>query len=218
MKITFVGDIAFTGIVSEQPETNRERYRNVIPVLKSADLVFANMEVPVKVDGSRNEYKNFIHASLPGPTRELLMMLNIGCVSLANNHVYDCKMPGLEATINLLDELGIYHTGAGWLTEHIEPVIIDRTDTKIAFLAYVDRSTNPRTELFPELLINYFEPERVASDIQQVRDKVDKVVVSIHWGVDYSFYPTPEQIGLARHIIEAGADIIMGHHPHTLQQ
>jgi len=131
MNIILLGDIAFTGIISEQPEKNKDRYKELAPILKSADLVFTNLEVPVKADGFRNEHKNIIHYSLPVPTRDLLKILNIGCVSLANNHIYDCKMPGLEATINILDDLGIYHTGAGWLPEHIESVIINKGSTSI---------------------------------------------------------------------------------------
>jgi hypothetical protein len=212
-----LGDIAFTGIISEQPDRNRQRYVEVVPALCSADMVFANLEVPVKADHSRNEYKTFIHYSHPGPTGDLLKLLNIGCVSLANNHVFDCKLPGLQATIDILDELGIFHTGAGWLPEHIKPVIIDKNDCTIAFLAYVDKNTNPGTEQFPELLINYFDVKRVLADIGDVRDSVDRIIVSLHWGRDYSNFYTKNQQELARQMVDAGADIIMGHHPHTLQ-
>lgn len=217
MNISMLGDIAFTGIISEQAEKNIERYRKVVPFLNSADMVFANLEVPVKVDASRNEYKNFIHYSLPGPTKDLLAFLNIGCVSLANNHVFDCKMPGLQATINILDESGIFHTGAGWLPEHVKPVIINKANHKIAFMAYVDKSTNPKTENFPELLINYFDIEKVVSDIESVKNIVDRIIISIHWGKDYSNFYTKNQQEAARLIIGSGADVIMGHHPHTIQ-
>lgn len=216
-EIIILGDIAFTGILSTEPEKNKERYKEVTPVLSKVDLVFANLEVPIKVDDSQNDFKKFIHYSLPKPTKDLLKMLNISCVSLANNHIYDCKMSGLKATISMLDKLGIYHTGAGWLPEHIKPAIIEHKQTKIGFLAYVDQSTNPKTENFPELYINYFSKAKVIEDIKKLEEFVDKLIVSIHWGVDYSHYQTPEQIKTARTLIDAGADIIMGHHPHTLQ-
>lgn len=215
--IIFLGDIAFSGLISQQTEKNKMRYSEVIPIFKEADLVFANLEVPVKVDDTLNEYKDIIHESLPYPTAEMLRMLNIRCVSLANNHIYDRKMSGLQATIMLLDKLGIYHTGAGWLPAHIEPVIIKQNGLNIAFIAYVDQSTNPKAENFPELLINYFELGKVIRDIKKVREISDKLIVSLHWGVDYSYYPTEQQIREARLLIDSGADIIMGHHPHTLQ-
>lgn len=216
MKLFFLGDIAFNGLIRDQPEKNAARFELVASLVLDANIVFANLEVPVKVDSTVNENKNFIHYSLPEPTAELLQILHIGCVSLANNHIFDCKMPGLKATIEILDRLGIYHTGAGWLPEHCEPVIINGK-VKIGFMAYVDKSTNPKTETFRELFINYFEKEKVLKDIKGIRNKVDKVICSIHWGNDYSFYPTSSQVSIAHELIDAGVDIIMGHHPHTLQ-
>lgn len=190
----------------------------VIPhILNTSHLVLTNLEVPVKADESRNDHKNFIHYSLPKPTEDLLTLLNISCVSLANNHIYDCKMSGLKKTISILDKLGIYHTGAGWLPEHVAPIVIEKNGYRIGFLAYVDKTTKPMTENFPELLINYFDLDTVKKDIQTIRATVDKVILSVHWGVDYSFYPTPSQRLIARELVDAGVDIIMGHHPHTLQ-
>lgn len=215
--ITFIGDIAFTGLLSDKPEQNNERFADVIPVLSSSELVFANLEVPVRAGSIVNHYKKLIHFSLPDPTEALLKALNISCVSLANNHIYDYTMPGLQATINILERLDIKFTGAGWLEKHIEPVILYVKDQRIAFISYLDSSTNPQTENFPELLINYFDVDKVVQDIIRLREKADKIICSIHWGLDYSFYPTLRQKEIAKRLTNAGADIIMGHHPHTLQ-
>ncbi len=215
--LIFLGDLAFTGLLSLDPQRNTSRFEAVVPVLRQASMVFANLEVPVKVDESRNPNKSFIHHALPEPTASLLPMLNIGCVSLANNHIYDCGLTGLQATIALLDEAGIAHTGAGWLPHHLEPVVVEADGLRIAFLAFVSPSTKPRTEGLPSLLLNYFDPESVASQVAAVRSVADLVVVSIHWGRDYSFYPTTGQVEAARQLAHAGAHIIMGHHPHTLQ-
>lgn len=216
-EIVILGDIAFNGIISTESQKNNKRFEEIMPILSNADLVFANLEAPLKVDKTRNELKKFIHYSLPAPTAELLKLLNIGCVSLANNHIYDCKMSGLKATINLLDKLGIQHTGAGWLPEQIEPTIIEHNQQKIVFLAYVDQCTNPKTEIFPELYINYFTKEKAIADIKKAKSLGDKIIVSIHWGEDYSHYQTPGQVKTAHDLIDAGVDIIMGHHSHTLQ-
>ncbi|KAF5073311.1 Bacterial capsule synthesis protein PGA_cap [anaerobic digester metagenome] len=135
--LTFIGDIAFNGLISEQPEQNAVRFSLVAPILQEADLVFANLETPVKAGDEYNNEKSIIHYASYEVTKDLLNKLNIGCVSLANNHIYDCKMDGLKATINLLDNLGIYHTGAGWKQEHIEPVIIEKGGQQIGFLGWV---------------------------------------------------------------------------------
>jgi len=215
--IALIGDIAFNGIISSEPSENEERYSKIVPVLRNAQLVFANLEVPVKTDNERNEYKSIIHYSDSLVTQDMLKRLNISCVSLANNHIYDCKMSGLKGTISLLDQLGIYHTGAGWRDDHLDPVIIVNDGIKVGFMAFVDKSTNPKTEKFPGVLINYFDAEDVKEKISELRPVVDKIICSVHWGEDYSYYPTPKQIKVARELVDEGADIIMGHHTHTLQ-
>jgi poly-gamma-glutamate synthesis protein (capsule biosynthesis protein) len=217
LNIAFIGDIALTGLLSQNSKLNHIRFSEIRNKLQVFNVVFANLETPVKIDDSINEYKKFIHYSFLDPTRDALKMLNVSCVSLANNHIYDCKMSGLKATINMLDQIGVRHTGAGWMQEHIQPVILKTENKRIAFLAFVDQSTNPKTENFPELFINYFNVDKVINEIKNVKAIADKVIVSIHWGVDYSFYPTQNQIQSARTLIEAGADVIMGHHPHTFQ-
>lgn len=217
IKFAFLGDIAYNGLISSQPEINSMRYSGIINILKGIDIVFANLEVPVKEGHDVNEYKLVNYYSDLAVTKELLKKQNIRCLSLANNHIYDCKLEGLKATIELLDELKIYHTGAGWKPEHIEPVIICREEKKYGFIAYVDKSTNPGTEHYSELYINYLDVPAIKRDISLIRTKVDIVICSLHWGVDYSFYPTKEQVLIAHELIDAGVNIIMGHHPHSIQ-
>lgn len=215
--ISFFGDIAFTGLLSNCSDKNIERFNALQTTLNATDFIIANLEVPLKTDFSKNEHKNFVHYSLPEPTKQLLRLLRIRCVSLANNHIFDFKMPGLTATIEMLDSLGIYHTGAGWLKEHIEPVTFQSDGVTVGFIAYVDKSTNPKTEHFPELLINYFDAEKVIQEVRGLKPRVDKIICSIHWGEDYSFYPTKQQVTIARMLVDEGVDIVMGHHPHTIQ-
>lgn len=210
-----MGDIAFNGIISITPNLNPHRFSNLKGLFNDS-FVFANLETPV-YSNEKNESKNYHLYSTQEVAEHLLRFFNIGCVSLANNHIFDCKMSGLKATIYLLEELGIHHTGAGWKKEHIEPVVVEKDGVSIGFIAYVDKSTNPKTENYSELLINYFDVEKVIDDIKNLRNTVNKIICSVHWGNDYSFYPTIDQKNIAHKLIDAGADIIMGHHPHTLQ-
>lgn len=211
----FVGDIAITGLLVSDYKKNTSRFKEIISLNNNFGI--CNLECPIFVADSQNEYKNFIHTSEKKVSQQILNLLNIKCVSLANNHIYDCKMPGLIATIDMLKEVNVQHTGAGWKKEHIDPVIIDYNDKKIGFLAYVDKSTNPKTENFPELFINYIDENEIIKKLNELKSKVSKIILSLHWGVDYSFYPTKEQRRMAKLFVEAGADIIMGHHPHTIQ-
>lgn len=216
-RFSLLGDIAFNGLISLQPEENIKRYSSLIPYFTDVDIVFANLEVPVKSGNEVNEYKTKHYFSEEAVNKDLLSLLNIGCVSLANNHIFDLKTGGLKGTIQILDDLNIFHTGAGWKPEHVAPVILNLGQRKIGFLAYVDKSTNPKTENFPELLINYFDLKKAEEEIQKLKKEVDVVICSMHWGKDYSFYPELSQISVAHELVDAGADIIMGHHPHTIQ-
>lgn len=214
--IALIGDIALHGIISSDAIKNEQRFFHISNVLQKYQFVLANLELPVE-GKERNENKKNHYFTNPDSTRSVLKMLNIGCVSLANNHIFDCKMSGLKATINILDECGIFHTGAGWLPNHIDPVVFALEGKSFGFIAYVDRKTNPKTENFSELFINYFEIEKVKNDILKLKSKVDKVICSIHWGEDYSNFPLQQQIQIAHTLVDSGAFILMGHHPHTLQ-
>ena len=211
----FLGDIAITGLLTSDHRKNPSRFEEIISLNYGYGI--ANLECPIFVPNSQNEHKNFIHASDKIASQQILNLLNIKCVSLANNHIYDCKMSGLRATINMLKEINVKHTGAGWKKEHIEPVIFDYLEEKIAFLAYVDISTNPKTENFSELFINYINENEIIKKLNELKSKVNRIILSLHWGVDYSFYPTNKQRRMAKLFIDSGADIIMGHHPHTIQ-
>jgi len=215
MSIALIGDIALSGLISEDKKNNANRYKKVQKQLENM-FVIANLETPI-VSKERNEYKTHYLYSDEETTEEILKMLNIKIVSLANNHIFDCKISGVKNTIKLLEKNNIKYTGAGWLPEHIKPVEFNVNGQRAAFVSYVHCSTNPKTENFSELLINYFDIEKVEEEVTYLKTLFDYVICSIHWGKDYSFYPTKIQRIYSKRIIDAGANIIMGHHTHTIQ-
>lgn len=213
-----IGDIALNGLYVDDESNNSQRINQLLPVLNKDDITFANLECPIYAENSINPFKKQIHTSSREATINILNKLGLTCVSLANNHIYDCKLPGLKKTIEVLDEIGVLHTGAGWKPEHVAPVIIDYSNKKIAFIAYVDLKTNPKTEFFSgEFLINYLDVDNIISDVNSLINNVDCIVCSLHWGEDYSKFPNNTQMIQARQIIDSGVNIIMGHHPHVLQ-
>ena len=216
-RFCLIGDIALNGLFSNETKKNSFRFKGVSDFLQSFDLVIANLETPVKGKNEINEHKNIIFQSDPDPTRNILKNLNIGIVSLANNHIYDCKMSGLKATMSVLDECGINYTGAGWNKSHLDPVYFTLDKIRFAFLAYVDKNTNPRTSEFPELFINYFDENKIINSIREAKKNAENIILSLHWGIDYSHFATPYQVEASYRFADAGADIIMGHHPHTIQ-
>ena len=216
MNFALTGDIALHGLISSEPGLNVERFSWIESRLGKYSGVFANLEVPVSGRERNSSKKTFLFSD-PGITSDILKRLNIICVSLANNHIFDCGREGLRNTIALLDEAGIHHTGAGFNNEHVKPVVFSLEGVRIGFAAYADPATHPGTEAFNDLYFNTFDITRVLYDLNAVRDKVDICIISLHWGKDYSFYPEEWQVNVARQLADAGANIIMGHHSHTLQ-
>ena len=207
------GAVAITGLYLEESYRNRNRMK----CLESDFFTIVNLECPIHVEGSENEYKNAVHTSSLEAAKVVLDSLNVKCVSLANNHIYDCKLPGLRATIEMLSSSGILFTGAGWQKDHLKPVVFEDGGVRYAFLSYVDIKTNPKTEFFSEVMINYLDKGEILKDVMGIKGCVDKVIVSLHWGEDYSRYPTTDQMNIARDLISGGVDFIMGHHAHVVQ-
>lgn len=218
MKINLLGDIAFNGLFLKDKQNNVHRFNEISHYFDDSTFTIANLEVPVKgKDGERNPNKNIHFYTEPDVVKEILPLLKIKVVSLANNHIGDYGVSGVQNTIDVLDELEILHTGAGTEKKHIDPVIFDFAGEKVAFLAYVDKSTNPKCENIPNIFINYLDARKVIKDIELIKSEVDLVILSIHWGIDYSYFYTKKQQYIAHNLIESGVDIIIGHHPHTFQ-
>lgn len=217
MRIKLIGDIALNGLISKDIDNNEARFSITKEYLSTDDLIFGNLETPAfdSVDFVENR-KLHISCS-PEVLKEIIQKFNICCLSLANNHILDYKESGLKSTIDILDSIGIFHTGAGWEERHIEPVLLTRGDVKVAFLSYVDLTTHPNYKANEGLLLNIFQIKKATNEINKIRDFADIIIFSIHWGVDYSHYPTVNQMEISKELIDAGADIIMGHHSHSAQ-
>lgn len=217
MIIKLIGDIALNGLISKDRDNNEDRFLINKEYLLSDDFIFANLETPACEGVDFVENKKLNISCSPEVLKEIIQKFNICCLSLANNHIFDYKEPGLKSTIKILDSIGIFHTGAGLEERHIEPVLITKGGVRVAFLAYVDLSTHPGYRANKGLLLNIFQKEKAKIEINKIRDDADLVIFSIHWGVDYSHYPTVNQMEISKELIDAGADIIMGHHSHTAQ-
>jgi len=194
-------------------------FAEAAPALREADLSFANLESPL---GDRGRFINMFQA--PPEAVEGLAFAGLDVVSLANNHALDYHHEGLLETMRLLREYGIDWVGAGRsLEEARAPLIREAAGVKIGFLAYTEmwfvyarepiswRATADEPGVAPA------EIDLIVEDVQRLRSQVDVVVVSMHWGKEYVHEPTEEQKRLARAAVDAGADLVLGHHPHVLQ-
>lgn len=219
LKFIAVGDIGFIGNVSKNiDEFGPEHpFKYVEPILSQGDIVFGNLEKPF----SRNQQPFFDYLSKKSVTNskgiDSLVYGHFNIVSLANNHILDFGPQGLAYTMDLLKQKGIKYAGAGLnLDEARKPVIIESKGIRIGFLAYTRKSENTATKTKPGAAPFDYK-NVIKEDIFELRKKVDVVIVSLHFGLMYTDFPTPEDRELSRKIIECGGNIVIGHHPHVIQ-
>ena len=147
-------------------------------------------------------------------------------VSLANNHMMDAERAGLFDTMEVLDQANIKHMGAGRNIEQARmPVIFERKGVKIAVLAYTQYLNGGVTGFAAENRAGVapLDPELIKADIKAAKDQVDHVLLSFHWDIfepDFTRQQElhPYAVVFAHEMIDAGADGILGHHPHVPAQ
>jgi len=175
-------------------------FLKVADELQKADIVFANLENPIVKDCPPDETKvSLIFCADPFMIQGL-QYANINVVNLANNHSLNYGNNGLEQTKNYLQDGNIAHTGTGELT------VKEVNDTAFGFLGF-DKSQ----QIAPELTMVE------AQLIKESDSKVDVLIVAMHWGVEYQDTGLPGQEKLAKELIDFGADVVVGHHPHWVQ-
>jgi poly-gamma-glutamate capsule biosynthesis protein CapA/YwtB (metallophosphatase superfamily)/GNAT superfamily N-acetyltransferase len=225
IKIAFLGDTLLGG----EAQPLLDEYGHDYPLQRiqhlwaDADLVVANHEGPLthrtspsaKLDTGR---KRYWYRGDPESARTLAES-GIGVVSLANNHVTDFGPEALADTLTALDDAGIPHCGAGPDAQAARrPVVVEIGGMRVGFLSLMQRYQMYLDEQLyatPEQPgVALLRPSRLARDIGRLRNRVDLCVVLVHWGRNYK--PLTElQQRLALQIVAAGADLVVGHHPHV---
>ncbi len=188
------------------------------PILASADLAFANLECPASYLGAPYPGKPPVVTFRAQPGSLLgLKGAGFDIVSLANNHTSDYGEEALGETLDALDTLGVARAGAGRdAKEARRPAILTVNGARVAFLAYVEPMWSA-TEATMAGGVAHYDAAETAADIAAAREVADFVIVSLHWGEEHRRFPREKDRAIARSLIDAGADAILGHHPHILQ-
>lgn len=212
-----VGDIGIVGRLAEGLAGRPPLFpfHSVAKQLANADIVFGNFEIPFS-GGARIASHESPKLETPEEAAPRIAAAGFHVLSLANNHMMDFGSTGLERTRRLLADHGIQTVGAGSnLAEARLPVILERKGLRVGFLAYsipfAGSATPDRPGAAPLKL------DLVRHDLADLRPRVDAVVVSAHFGMMYLEHPTPDDMEIARAILRAGANLVVGHHPHVLQ-
>ncbi|MCC6192404.1 MAG: CapA family protein [Anaerolineales bacterium] len=200
-------------------------FAGVLPVLQTADLLAANLECVISELGVPAPKAYVFRA--PPVAMEALAGAGVDVVSLANNHVYDYGVEAVEEMLPRLRESGIEAVGAGPnVAAAHAPVLVARNGVRMAFLAYVDVPIEGRSGFDtaswaagPETPgLAWAEVDRVAADVAEASLQADVVIILFHFGLEGRPEVTASQRALAHAAIDAGAELVLGAHPHVLQR
>ncbi len=216
-EIMIAGDWApirgFSDPILKDPEAV---YGDLLPVLRESHLRMVNLESPL-VDGGVPMVKS--GAVLKGRPEHVagLTAVPFELVTLGNNHVFDYGVGAFVKTRDLLFEKGIRFTGAGLsLAEARAPAIVTVNDVRVGVLSFGEgEDLTAATPDLPGVL--GWEVEWIVEDVKRLRSEVHVVIVVCHGGVEYIPFPPPYLVEALCRIADAGADLIIGHHPHVPQ-
>lgn len=208
-----VGDIMLDRSVGKRIRANGPEsiLAKVRSQLRAPYLTFANLECPLSKTGPHDPANCCFRAD--PATVKVLVDGGIDVVSLANNHTLNAGREGVLNTLDCLDENNIAYVGANRERERSwEPVIFHVSGLKVGFLAYTDLSFEHGSYCKIDE-----DPKMVMEQVRRTDKRCDILFVSVHWGEEYHGKRSERQRKTALALIDAGADCILGHHPHTLQ-
>ncbi|MDU7115522.1 MAG: CapA family protein [Peptoniphilus harei] len=219
VKILAMGDMIFHQPIVKNYRNNDSYdftpiFHNISSDINEADLAIANFEGSVN---SNRKLSGFPLFNFPKETIYSLKNVGFDLLSTANNHALDTGLDGIAETISHINESGMKNFGT--LAEDGDKgIIVEKNGIKIGLISFTD-TLNGMDSLMrgKEYSVNTFAQD-VKSDIQNLKDNSDIVIVYPHWGNEYQLVPNERQIFLKEMLQESGADIILGSHPHVLQR
>lgn len=222
LNFLFVGDIMqhggqIAGAYNAKKDAYdyRDCFQYVKPLVKNADISIANLEVT----HAGKPYKGYPQFSAPPELSEGLVDAGFNVIITANNHSCDGGSKGVVKTLDVLDKLGVKHTGTFRNKQERNqnyPLLIEKNGFKVAILNYT-YGTNGLSVAAP-LIINYIDSTVMEADFKKAREmNADLIVCTLHWGTEYQSLPNAYQKNWEKFCYDQGADMVIGGHPHVLQ-
>lgn len=223
VSFTTTGDLIFWREVAGYIDMNggASAMANIDDMLSQADVTIANVESPLSDDESAPIRDKDIYIIGRPSAIEGIRNSGIDIASLANNHIMDYTGPALQDTLEALDGAGVLHTGAGMTEEEAgKPVETTVNGASVAFFSW--------TDIIPENYLAFGDQPGVVSArmnmddacrrVREAKETHDIVIVAMHWGVQYQDLINDYlQREPAHRLVDAGADVIVGNHPHVMQ-
>lgn len=179
------------------------------------DFHLINLECPV-TDSTEPQWAHFPTMKASTRAFEFVKQLHVDVASLANNHISDYGTRGLWDTVNILEKHGIRWVGAGKTQEEASaPLIVSKNECTFGFLALAQKEISAAGKKSPGAAV--LKAKHAVKSMAELAGKVDIAIAYLHFGPEFFEYPTPDQVELSRALIDAGAHMVIGHHPHVVQ-
>lgn len=222
LELLFVGDVMqhggqIAGAYNAKKDSYdyRDCFQFVKPIIAKADIAIANLEVT----HAGKPYKGYPQFSAPPELSEGLVDAGFDVIITANNHSCDGGSKGVVKTLDVLDKLGVKHTGTFRSKAERDknyPLLIEKNGLKVAILNYT-YGTNGLSVAAP-LIINYIDSAVMKSDFKKAKTLgADLIICTVHWGEEYKSLPNSYQKNWEAFCYAQGADMVIGSHPHVLQ-
>jgi len=206
VKLIAVGDISL------QTRNNNHPFEKVKVVFKNKDILFGNLETVLSNGGKVAEKAVVLYTS---PDKvEWLKDAGFDILNIANNHIMDLGVEGFNETLDVLNRSNLNFIGCSNHKFNRSHAVVEVNNTTIGFLGYYEGGFNTPQN---GVLVNGMDEDDIIKDIRNLKSQCDAIIISLHWGIENVFYPSPKQIDFAHKLIDSGATIILGHHPHVIQ-
>jgi poly-gamma-glutamate synthesis protein (capsule biosynthesis protein) len=218
VSIAFVGDIMLDEMPGKIIKSGKDPFKPFEEILNAADIRVGNLECVVATKGNPEPHKPFTFRAHPRTLK--LLKRHFDAVSLANNHSGDFGPIAFGEMLGLLKQHEISYFGGGYnLAQAHTPFLIERNGIRIALLSYNEFFPRSFEAGFDKPGIAWSEDEQVQFDISNARTtfQADVVIPIMHWGWEHNRIASKRQRDLARLMIDAGADAVVGGHPHVTQ-
>ena len=217
-RLIFAGDVMFSRAVRREILGRHDSsmpFRKIAPLLSAADIIFVNLESPFSDEGPYHDGGLIFHAA--PEMIQGLQLAGVNVASTANNHARDCGPHGVEFTLKWLRSHGIRPVGSAETEKAVhEGVVFARNGVRFGFLGYTfDQKNGNWNDIDPRIALA--DPAVVVKDVADLKKRCDVVIVSMHNGIEYQPKPSEAQITFAHAAIDAGAKLVIGHHPHVVQ-
>lgn len=226
VKLSAVGDIllhgrVYGGLKKTSDYTLKAQLKNANKLFDRSDITVANLEsIIAGTEIGLSAYPKF---NAPVEIGYILKEMGVDLVSIANNHILDRGEEGLLKSIENLEKIGLeYDGGFKSFKDRNRLRIITRNGLRICFVSYT-RGTNfikiPEDKPYLVNSLKKISSLKIQTTLRKIKSNnlADVIVVNLHFGEEYHLYPSSAQRELAASLADAGADVILGHHPHVLQ-